>query len=83
MVDPPRRFAFRWQPFVAPEQAARAAGITTLVVFTLEAHPEGTRLRVVESGFSALPADLRGISTERNGAGWTRELDDLRAFISV
>ena len=83
VVEPPRRFAFRWQPFVALEQAARAAVITTLVDFTLEAHPEGTRLRVVESGFSALPPDLRGISTERNGAGWTRELADLLAYLGA
>ena len=36
VVEPPHRFAFRWQPYVAPEHAARAAGVTTRVEFTLE-----------------------------------------------
>ena len=81
-LEPPRRFAFRWQPHVTPEHAARAAGITTLVEFTLEAHPAGTRLRVVESGFSNLPPDLRGPATERNAEGWARELAELAEYCS-
>jgi uncharacterized protein YndB with AHSA1/START domain len=79
-LEPPRRFAFRWQPHVAPEHAARAAGITTLVEFTLEAHPDGTRLRLVESGFSQLPPDLRGTAMERNATGWESELAELAAY---
>src|SRR4051794_26642219 len=44
VVDAPRRFAFRWRPYVAPEEAERVAGLTTLVEFTLEPHTDGTRL---------------------------------------
>ena len=81
VVDPPQRFAFRWQPYVAPEHAARAAGITTRVEFTLEPHPEGTRLLLVESGFSRLPPDLRRTARDGNEEGWTRELGELQAYV--
>src|SRR6266545_5709009 len=71
VVEPPRRFAFRWQPIVSPnEHAARVSGITTRVEFTLEPHPQGTRLLLVESGFGELPPDLGGLATERNSEGW-------------
>ena len=83
VVEPPRRFAFRWQPYVAPEHAARAAGMTTRVEFTLEPHTEGTRLLLVESGFASLPPDLRRRAIERNSAGWLRELGDLAAYFAT
>jgi uncharacterized protein YndB with AHSA1/START domain len=70
VVDPPRRFAFRWHTGPAGQPM-------TLVDFTLEEHPQGTRLRMVESGFASLPPDQR----DRNVAGWQRELADLGAFL--
>ncbi|HEY2595692.1 MAG TPA: SRPBCC domain-containing protein [Chloroflexota bacterium] len=75
-VDPPRRFAFRWQssPDLLP---------LTLVEFTLEPHPEGTRLRLVESGFATLPPELRGGSHERNTRGWQRGLDQLAQYLAA
>jgi uncharacterized protein YndB with AHSA1/START domain len=79
-LEAPRHFAFRWNPYVAPEHAARAAGITTLVEFTLEAHPDGTRLLVVESGFAQLPPDLRGPAMDGNVKGWARELAELAEY---
>jgi uncharacterized protein YndB with AHSA1/START domain len=83
VVEPPRRFAFRWQPHIAPEHAARAAGITTRVEFALEAHPDGTRLRLVESGFSALPPDLWRPAIGSNEEGWTHELGELRDYLGA
>jgi uncharacterized protein YndB with AHSA1/START domain len=81
VVEPPRRFAFRWRPDVAPEHAARAAGITTRVEFRLEPHAEGTRLLLVESGFSTLPPDLGQTALEGNAAGWDRELAELGEYL--
>ena len=71
VLDPERRFAFRWHS--GPEDQPM-----TLVDFTLEAHAQGTRLRLVESGFASVPPDQR----QRNQAGWQRELDDLVAYVS-
>jgi uncharacterized protein YndB with AHSA1/START domain len=72
-IEPTRRFAFRWQanPGEAP---------MTLVDFTLEPHVEGTRLRVVESGFASIPPQLR--THEGHVEGWNRELADLAEYLA-
>ena len=56
----------------------RPTGPTTRVEFTLDDHPEGTRLRLVESGFASLAAESR----DRNSRGWDRELGDLVAYLA-
>ena len=50
-VEPPRTFAFRW---VRRDGEEPAQGGSTLVVMTLTPTEAGTRLQVVESGFSDL-----------------------------
>ena len=70
VLEPPQRLVFRWQSEPAVEQ-------TTRVEFTLEPHPQGTRLRLVESGFSRLPPDWRGGLHARNRRGWQRALGQL------
>jgi uncharacterized protein YndB with AHSA1/START domain len=72
-VEPPTRFSYRWEP-----GAGGTDGITTLVEFTLEELPGGTRLRLVESGFSALPPSYRA----DNDDGWTEELGELEAYLA-
>jgi uncharacterized protein YndB with AHSA1/START domain len=76
VLEPPRRFAFRWQ---APGAVAQ----TTLVEFTLEEHLSGTRLRVVESGFASFPPKSRRDRRDRNSRGWQRELGDLAAYLAA
>jgi uncharacterized protein YndB with AHSA1/START domain len=71
-VDPPARFAYRWEP-----GGAAKGGPTTLVDFRLEEIPGGTRLTLVESGFSQFgPESRRG-----NEFGWDEELGQLRVFL--
>jgi uncharacterized protein YndB with AHSA1/START domain len=75
-LEPPNRFAFRWQ--------SHAESLPmTLVEFTLEPHPEGTRLRLVESGFASLPPELRAELRDRNTRGWQRELGELADFLAI
>lgn len=76
ILDPPHRFAYRWRPG-AYDLNAPEAKYTTLVEFTLEAIPTGTRLRLVESGFASLPAAVRAKALADNEGGWTEELQDL------
>ena len=49
---------------------------------TLTPTEAGTRLKVVESGFSALswPEHERARYAGQNADGWVRELDELRAY---
>ena len=53
-VEPPTRFAYRWAPFKDPGGEEPVEGNSTLVEFTLQPEGDGTRLRVVESGFASL-----------------------------
>jgi len=75
-ADPERRLAFRWQP--AGDDPA-----TTLVQFTLEEVPRGTRLTLTESGFAALPEDVRERAFLDNEWGWDEELGELRSYFRV
>jgi uncharacterized protein YndB with AHSA1/START domain len=78
-VEPPYTLAFRW---VLREGEEPAEGNSTLVVMTLTPTGAGTRLTVVESGFSGLvwPAHERSTYSRQNADGWIRELDELRAY---
>lgn len=79
VVEPLRRFVFRWHPHDGTGGVAPVDAPTTRVEFTLDDHPDGTRLRLVESGFANLPTDYR----ERNVRGWDRELSDLGAYLTA
>lgn len=72
IVEPPSRFAYRWEP-----GGSDRGGPTTLVDFTLEEIRGGTRLKLVESGF----AKLGEASWQGNEYGWDEELGHLRAFL--
>ena len=78
-VDPPRTFAFRW---LRREDNEPVEGASTLVVITLTPAGAGTRLRVVESGFSDLawPEHERARYADENAKGWIVELDELRTY---
>jgi uncharacterized protein YndB with AHSA1/START domain len=73
-VDPPRKFSYRWTPSHTPADAPK-----TLVEFVLEEVPEGTVLRLVESGFAALPPKAR----EGNDQGWDAELGELQEYLAT
>jgi uncharacterized protein YndB with AHSA1/START domain len=81
-VEPPHRFAYRWAPYKDPAGDEPAEGNSTLVDFTLSAEGDGTRLRVVESGFAALACSdaQRTQNAEGNTRGWELELGDLTAY---
>ena len=81
-VDAPGRFSYRWAVLREQFGSEPIEGNSTLVEFTLEAEGEGTRLRVVESGFATLdaPAETRDERIEDNRKGWGSELGELRDY---
>jgi uncharacterized protein YndB with AHSA1/START domain len=81
-VEAPRRFSYRWSVLRESFDSEPAEGNSTLVEFTLHAEGDGTRLRVVESGFDKLFADpaKQGERAEDNRKGWASELDELRDY---
>lgn len=72
---PEQRFGWRWHPHAIDSSIDYSAEPRTLVTFTLEDAPDGgTLLRVVESGFDALPAARRASAFLGNSNGWRGQL---------
>jgi uncharacterized protein YndB with AHSA1/START domain len=80
-VEPPRVFA--WRGALIGHTEVRADN-STLVEFTLSPEGDGTRLRVVESGFHtlAVPADEALKQAEGNVEGWRIKMDELAAYVA-
>ncbi len=76
-VEPPRLFAYRWARH--PDTPV-AEGTATLVEFSLTPEGDGTRVRVVESGFTSTDAVKvdQARHAEANSQGWRQVLDNLR-----
>jgi len=80
VVEPPNRFVYRW----AAGDANRADdGPATLVEFTLETVGDGTLVNLRESGFAALPHDIRSTTLEENTRGWMAEMEDLYNYLTT
>ena len=77
-VERPSKFAFRWRTRKGEPSEVNS----TLVVVTLDVEGDGTRLRIIESGFAALPwpEEEQARYLEENAKGWTIELDELRVY---
>lgn len=82
-VEPQRRLAFRWHPYGVEEGVDAADEPTTLVEFTLEEVAEGVLLRIVESGFDALPAARRASAFEANSEGWATQTVLVRKYLAL
>jgi len=81
-VEPPHRLVYRWMrwPREHPTGAGLQEGNSTLVEFDLTPEGDGTRLRVVESGFQQLDGDA-GSYYQENDTGWPKELGELRDYV--
>lgn len=72
-AEEPEVFAYTWRLPDLPDDDPRR----TYVEFTLEPDGDGTRLRMVESGFAQLPPETRRDTYESHSEGWARELAEL------
>ncbi len=78
-VDPPHYLAYRWVSAFPGEELREDN--STLVEFTLTPEGDGTRLRVVESGFATLPTsdeNRRNVVKDHTG-GWEQCFTTLAA----
>ncbi|MFI5507381.1 SRPBCC family protein [Mycobacterium sp. NPDC051804] len=82
-VEPQHRLAFRWHPFGVDDGADSSDEPTTLVEFTLEEMSDGVLLRIVESGFEALPAERRQSAFEGNDEGWSAQTELVRKYLAL
>lgn len=82
-VDPPHTFSFRWASAYPGVLATEEN--STLVEFTLRSTPEGSVLRVVESGFDELdiPADrVASAGFESHSGGWTHVIGKFGEYMN-
>jgi uncharacterized protein YndB with AHSA1/START domain len=84
--DPHDYFAYRW---VSGSQFVPGGFIgdplkmpNTLVEFRLEDAPEGTLLKLKESGFASLPAEYMEQALKDNNGGWDFMLERLQKLMT-
>jgi uncharacterized protein YndB with AHSA1/START domain len=82
-VEPRRRLAFRWHPYAVESGIDYSQEPTTLVEFTLAETSDGVLLRIVESGFDAIPAERRVSAFEANSQGWAKQTELVRKYLAL
>src|SRR5215831_12093826 len=78
---PERRFAYRWHPNAVDTNRDYSKEPMTLVEFTLEDAPGGTLLKLVESGFDAIPLDRRAEALRGNDQGWSAQMTAIEKYL--
>lgn len=79
--EPEHTLAWRWHPGADDESVAKSENETTQVLFTLEDVPEGTRLRVVETGFDRVPVSRRERVFRENEGGWSGQMKTIKKHV--
>ena len=80
-MEPERLFSFTWHPYAVEPDVDYSKEPPTLVEFTLEQTAEGTRLRVVESGFDKIPAGRRPEALRMNEGGWSEQVKNIARHV--
>ncbi len=78
-IEPESRFSLKWHPYGV--DAKTHADAATLIEFTLEKIPNGTRLHVTESGFDKVPAHLRAEAFRMHTGGWEAQLKNIKNYV--
>ena len=82
-LEPERLLSFRWHPAPMETTADYSKEPSTLVVFELKEARGGTLLRVVESGFDALPAARRQEAFRMNSGGWDIQMTNIEKHVAA
>lgn len=81
-MEPERLLSWRWHPAPVDPAVDYSKEPTTLVTFSLEDVPGGTRLTVVESGFDRIPLARRAEAFRMNEGGWEEQLRNVARHVS-
>jgi uncharacterized protein YndB with AHSA1/START domain len=79
---PERLFSYRWHPYAIDPKVDYSVEPTTLVELHLAPAPGGTELRVVESGFDAIPLGRRAEAFRMNEGGWTEQMKNIERHVA-
>ncbi|MDB5775770.1 MAG: vanillate O-demethylase oxidoreductase VanB [Herbaspirillum sp.] len=80
-MEAPRLFSFTWHPYAIDPTLDYSQETPTLVEFLLEAVADGTHLRIVESGFDALPAHRTADALRMNSGGWDQQMENIKKHV--
>ncbi len=84
VVEPMDRVVYRWTHGEDADYRIPIDQVpSTLMEFRLDDTNAGTRLTVVESGFAALPDDIRVNSLRDNTQGWDEQMANIRRFLET
>jgi uncharacterized protein YndB with AHSA1/START domain len=81
-MEPEALFSFRWHPYATDPKVDYSQESPTLVEFRLEKTPNGTLLRLTESGFDKIPAGRRLEAFRMNESGWTEQMQNIARHVA-
>jgi uncharacterized protein YndB with AHSA1/START domain len=81
-LEPERLFSFRWHPYAVDPKVDYSPEPMTLVEFTLDDAPGGTRLSIVESGFDRIPLARRAEAFRMNDGGWAEQIRNIERYVT-
>ncbi|HEU5135199.1 MAG TPA: SRPBCC family protein [Steroidobacteraceae bacterium] len=81
-LEPERYFSFRWRDIDDKSALPIGEQPTMLVEFFLEPIGDGTRVRIVESGFSSLSEPRRIEVMRSNSQGWEIQSNNLSVYVT-
>ena len=82
IVEPEKRFSFRWHPYAIESSVDYTSEPRTVVVFTLKEVEGGTLLTIVESGFNMIPTLRRAKAFEMNSKGWSIQVENIKRHLA-
>lgn len=80
-MEPERLFSFRWHPYAVDPEKDYSSEPMTLVEFELSDVPEGTLLKVTESGFDRIPLERRAEAFRMNSGGWEEQMRNVARYV--
>jgi uncharacterized protein YndB with AHSA1/START domain len=81
-MEPERLFSWRWHPHAIDPTHDYSAEPMTLVVFELDEVEDGTMLKVVETGFDAIPMFRRDAAYLGNDNGWATQMQAVEKYVT-
>ena len=82
-VEPETRLSYLWHPNATDPSYDYSSEPKTLVTFTLEEAEGGTKLRVVETGFDAIPLHRRAAAFKSNDGGWAEQMQRIDRYVTA
>jgi uncharacterized protein YndB with AHSA1/START domain len=82
-VEPERVFSYRWHPYAIDPAVDYSPEPMTTVMFELSDVDGGTLLKLVESGFDALPAERLAEAYRMNSRGWDGQLKNIEKYVGT